>query len=327
MDRTIRRTIARVVASPAPEPGFMGAGHTAVRVIGMGADFARTDPFIGLMDDRVERPGLPLGEAHPHAGFETVTFMLDGYVQDRDEGPLEAGDVLWMTAGSGVIHNEEVTSTGKVRLLQLWLALPKRVRWAEPRFQRIPRARAPVRREPGVEVRVYSGRSGAARSRTLNHAPVTLADVRLEAGATLVQELPASYNGFLLVLEGAIRVAGAGASAGAGAGEVSVAADEVGWLDRPEAPADGREESVLTINAEGGGARALLYAGEPTGDPIVVQGPFVGDTRQDNTRSYQRYLQGGFLRMSRLTETMPEGRPEGGPGGRLGGGPGKEPAA
>ena len=290
---TVQRTLARVVTSPAPEPGFMGAGHTAVRVIDLGgAGFALTDPFIGLMDDRVERSGLPLGEAHPHAGFETVTFMLDGYVQDRDEGPLEAGDVLWMTAGSGVIHNEDVTSTGRVRLLQLWLALSKSERWAEPRFQRIPRASVPVRREPGVELLLYSGRSGDLRSPTLNHVPVTLADVRLEPGATVAQELPASYNGFLVVLEGAVRV---------GPDAVRVDADQVGWLDRPAAAAD----SVLELVADANGARVLLYAGEPTGDPVVVQGPFVGDTREDNTQSFNRYLNGEFVRMSALTETVP----------------------
>jgi redox-sensitive bicupin YhaK (pirin superfamily) len=252
-----------------------------------GEGFAQTDPFIGLMDDRVHRPGLPLGGAHPHAGFETVTFMLDGYVQDRDEGPLEAGDVLWMTAGSGVIHNEEVTSEGRVRLLQLWLALSKAERWAPPRFQRIARADAPVRRAPGVELRLYSGRSGDVVSPTLNHVPVTLADIRLAPGAAFAQELPASYNGFLVVLEGALR---------AGPDGARVAADQVGWLDRPETEG----ESVLELTAEGEGARVLLYAGEPTGDPIVVQGPFVGDTRQDNTRSYTRYLQGGFPKMSQL---------------------------
>jgi redox-sensitive bicupin YhaK (pirin superfamily) len=290
---TVQRSIARVVTSPAPEPGFMGAGHTAVRVIDLGGQgFAQTDPFIGLMDDRVERPGLPLGGAHPHAGFETVTFMLDGYVQDRDEGPLEAGDVLWMTAGSGVIHNEEVTSTGRVRLLQLWLALSKAERWAEPRFQRITRASVPVRREPGVELLLYSGRSGDVRSTTLNHVPVTLADVRLEPGATVAQELPASYNGFLVVLDGAVRV---------GANAVRVAADQVGWLDR----ASGGDDSVVELTADATGARVLLYAGEPTGDPVIVQGPFVGDTRQDNTRSYNRFLEGEFVRMSELTETVP----------------------
>jgi redox-sensitive bicupin YhaK (pirin superfamily) len=177
-----------------------------------------------------------------------------------------------------------------VRLLQLWLALSRAERWAEPRFQRIPLASMPVRREPGVELRLYSGRSGGLRSPTRNHVPVTLADVRLEPGATLPQELPASYNGFLVVLEGAVRV---------GPDAVRVAADQVGWLDRPE----GGAHSVLEITAEQGGARALLYAGEPTGDPIEVQGPFVGDTRQDNTRSFNRYLQGQFVRMSELTPT------------------------
>lgn len=307
----LQRTIARVVTTPVPEPGFMGTGHTAVPVVEPG-DFERTDPFILLMDDRVERPGLPLGEAHPHAGFETVTFMIDGYVRDRDEGPLNAGDLLWMTAGRGVIHNEEVTSDGKARLLQLWLTLPKSERWVEPSFQRVPLASVPVRRETGVEVRLYSGRSGKERSSTRNRVAVTLADMRLEAGATLTQELPASYNGFLYVIEGAAQIG----SEAQGAGGVRLVSGQVGWLDRPGggSPSAGRDhasgsdvdralESTLAIRAELVGARVLLYAGEPTHDPVLVQGPFVGDTQEDNTRSFQRYLRGAFVRMSQLVRT------------------------
>lgn len=284
---TLQRSIARVVKTPAPEPGFMGPGHEAVMVVSP-AEFTRNDPFIALMDDRVDRPAGPLGGAHPHAGFETVTFMIEGSIRDRDEGPMEPGDALWMTAGSGVIHNEEVHSIGgRMRLLQLWLTLSRAERWAEPRFERIAAADVPVRREPGVEVRLYSGTTGALRSPTRNHVPVTLADVRLEAGASVELELPAPYNGLVYVIEGDVQ---------AGAQASLLADGQVGWLDRPDAEGD----SALRLVAGASGARALLYAGLPTGDPIVVQGPFVGDTKQDITRVYKEYLAGRFPRMSEL---------------------------
>ena len=283
----LERRIARIVRTPAPEPGFMGAGHEAVSVLNP-AEFERNDPFILLMDDRVEGLEGQLGGAHPHAGFETVTLMLEGGIRDRDEGPLQAGDALWMTAGSGVIHNEEVEAIGKVRLLQLWLTLPKEQRWAAPRFERIEGAAAPTRRERGVEVRLYSGATGELRSPTHNHVPVTLAEIRLDAGASVLQELPAEYNGFVYVIEGVVR--------GGGGEGPKLGVGQVGWLDRPSASGP----SVLRLGALEQPARVLLYAGRPTGDPIVVQGPFVGDTRQDIMRKYREYLDGGFPRMSEL---------------------------
>src|SRR5207237_4436318 len=88
-----------------------------------------------------------------------------------------------MTAGSGVIHNENVGPLGKSRILQLWLTLTRSARWSAPRFEHIARDSAPVRQEPGVEARVYSGTSGSARATTHNYVPVTLVDVRLQPGA------------------------------------------------------------------------------------------------------------------------------------------------
>ena len=102
------RGLADVITLPVPGPGFIGEGHTAIHVM-QGREFARTDPFIMLADDRVDLPpGTRAGGPHPHAGFEIVTFAVEGEARDRDEGLLRAGDVLWMTAGSGVVHNEDV---------------------------------------------------------------------------------------------------------------------------------------------------------------------------------------------------------------------------
>jgi len=281
------RRIARVVQTPAPSPGFIGAGHTAVLVVDPNK-FASQDPFIMLADDRIELPaGSTAGEAHPHAGFETVTFVLEGSLRDRVEGSLETGDVQWMTAGSGVIHSEDVVPQGKTRILQLWLTLPHADRWTAPRFETVARDDAPVRRAPGVEVRVYSGSSGEARSSTRNYVPVTLADISLAARATVEQDLPASYNGFAYVLEGSVR---------AGHDDTPLGAGQVGWLDRD----GGRGSSSLRLVAGDAGARVVLYAGEPTNVPIVMHGPFVGETRADLVRVSSDYLAGRFPRMSEL---------------------------
>ena len=145
------RGIERVVTTAPPSPGFIGEGHTAVAVVEPN-DFARSDPFILLMDDRIDlEPGRQAGAAHPHGGFETVTFVVEGELRDREEGMLRTGDVVWMTAGSGVIHNENVVPLGKSRILQLWLTLTRSARWSAPRFEHITRDSAPVRREAGVE--------------------------------------------------------------------------------------------------------------------------------------------------------------------------------
>jgi redox-sensitive bicupin YhaK (pirin superfamily) len=146
--------LADVITLPAPGPGFIGEGHTAIHVM-QGREFARTDPFIMLADDRLDLPpGTRAGGPHPHAGFEIVTFAVEGEARDRDEGLLRAGDVLWMTAGSGVVHNEDVEPLGKLRILQLWTTLPSGSRWAPPRFAL-----------GAAAVRAYAARNGACPSR------------------------------------------------------------------------------------------------------------------------------------------------------------------
>jgi len=283
------RNIERVVTTAPPSPGFIGEGHTAVTVVDPN-DFARNDPFIALMDDRIDlEPGRKAGGPHPHAGFETVTFVVEGELRDRDEGMLGTGDVLWMTAGSGVIHNEDVEPLGKSRILQLWLTLPQSARWASPRFEHIVRDSAPVRREPGAEARVYSGSSGSARATTHNYVPVTLVDVRLQPGARFEQELPDSYNGFVYVLDGDISV---------GSQRTRLTPGQVGWLT--EAERDATTVRSIAITAGEAGARLVLYAGERQDVPIVLHGPFVGESRKDLMRISKLYLEGAMPRVSDL---------------------------
>jgi hypothetical protein len=250
-----------------------------------------------LADDRLELPeGAPVGGEHPHAGFEIATFVLEGSLHDRDEGVLRAGDVQWTTAGRGIIHNEHVTTGGRTRILQLWLVLPEAERWTEPDLETIARDAAPLRREPGVEAHVYSGASGDFRVQRRSHVPVTLLDVVLDAGAKLEQNLPASHNAFLYVLEGTLR-------AGEGDG-IRLGKGQVGWLDRP----DREGPSALRLTGAGPGrTRVVLYAGEPQHAPIVSHGPFVGGSRADLLRMSREYLAGRFQRVSELARSAAEG--------------------
>jgi redox-sensitive bicupin YhaK (pirin superfamily) len=209
-----------------------------------------------------------------------VTFVLEGQLHYHDrsgEGYLEAGDVQWMTAGRGVIHTETIDKAVDLRILQLWLTLPKRYRWVSPGSQDIRGKSAPVRREPGAELRLYSGSSGGLSSPTRNYVPTTLADIRLEPYASIDQNLDHEDNGFIYALEGSLRV-----------GDRALSAGEVGWLNRPTEKGTG----PLWVTAGEKGARVVLYAGRMQHEPIVHYGPFVGDTNEDIVRAYQNYRAG-----------------------------------
>src|SRR6201988_3312179 len=201
-----QRGINGVFAVPPLTPGFVGPGHLAAPVVSP-ENFEKADPFILLMDDNLDIGNRPVGGPHPHAGFETVTLILDGAIYDRDEGgTLNAGEVQWMTAGSGIIHSEDVRTKGKVRLLQLWLTLPRNKRWTAPDFQPINVNEVPVRSEPGAEIRVYSGSSVGLHSGTRNHVPVMMVGIDLEPHASAELDIAASYNGFAFVIGGSVRI-------------------------------------------------------------------------------------------------------------------------
>jgi quercetin 2,3-dioxygenase len=170
-------------------------------------------------------------------------------------------------------------------LTPLWLTLPRQERWTQPDHQFIRSDSVPVRREPGAELRLYSGATGTLVSPTRNRVPVTFVDVRLEPGAEITQLVPASYGGFLYVLEGEASV---------GAGRERLAPGKVGWLERGQ----GNGQTSLRIaNAGAAPLRVLLYAGERQNTPIAWYGPFIGDTRADIVRSFERYQAGTFLRV------------------------------
>ena len=275
------RTLSRIDDTPPPAPGFIGPGHTAVEVLAPD-ELEHTDPFVLLMDDRLDIPRRrQIGAAHPHAGLETVTLVLEGSLHDRDEGELSAGDLVWMTAGAGIIHNEAVEAVGRSRILQLWIGLPSVHRNAAPHFKVVRRESAPVLRQPGVTAHLYSGSIGTLRAQTRNLVPVTLMDVALEIGATFRAELAENQRGFFYVVEGEVTVAGQPVRKG-----------QVGWLTSGA--------TGLSLTAGDGPARVVLYTGEPNGEPLVQQGPFVAGSRAEIVEHHRRFRAGEFVSMSAL---------------------------
>lgn len=275
------RDIDRIVTTAPPQPGFIGEGHTAVMVVDPG-EFVRNDPFITLMDDRIElSPGRRAGGAHPHAGFEIATFLVEGELRDRDEGTLHAGEVMWTTAGSGVIHNEDVEPHGRSRILQLWMTLPSDKRWSPPRFTHMALDQIPERKSPGARVRVLSGSSGDVSAAPNTYLPMMMLDIHMAARSSVIQEVPAEYHGFIYVLDGEIT-----------AGTKRLIAGQVGWLTEGE--------ETIAIQAGPVGARSVLYAGQPQRVPLVMHGPFVGESRADLMRVSRDFMEGRLPKVSEL---------------------------
>lgn len=234
-----------------------------------------------MADDNITEGG-GFGGAHPHAGLETVTFMLRGTMQDTG-GRLEEGDVEWMTAGSGIVHAENATVSTGMRLLQLWLVLPEAQRNMAPRVQILRRAEMPVHVTPDVVATVYSG----TMATTLNAVPVTLSDIHMAPGAEFTVDLPTSYNAFLVGIDGEVE---AGAAAGI------VASGTVGWTGPV-----GDGDSVLALRAGEDGARVLLYAGEPQHMSVVVaKGPFIAGSHEELVGYYAAYRHGKFPHASTM---------------------------
>jgi redox-sensitive bicupin YhaK (pirin superfamily) len=266
-----------LIYTPPAQPGFLGAGHVARPVLQ--GSFKQTDPFILLMDDMLDKQdATPVGGPHPHAGFETVSLLLEGEI-GAGEHKMQAGDFQIMTAGSGVVHSETIEKKAKMRLLQMWLNLPANQRWAAPRLQDLAAEKAPVSNENGTNIRVYSGTFAGVSSPILNYVPLIIADIKMLPSANAQHSIPASFKTFLYVIEGSVKV---------GDEQKILAHDQVGWLNTDSGNPDG----YISLFAGESGARIILYAAEPQQEEIVSHGPFIGDTNEDIQRLYKEFRQG-----------------------------------
>ena len=279
------RTVLKVVRGL---PTSDGAGVKLRRVIGQ-PQLPDLDPFLMLDEFGTERAedyiaGFP---DHPHRGFETVTYMLDGRMRHRDnhgnEGVLVPGSVQWMTAGRGLVHSEmPEQQAGRMRGFQLWLNLPAREKMTAPKYQEFGPERIPVAAvAAGVTVKVIAGEVAGIRGPIVQPATdPTYLDVSLAPGAHFAQPLPPGYAAFLYVFEGTLAVGEPGR--GLETHELAVLGG------------DGPVRLSGVAAGAAGSARAILVAGRPLREPVVKYGPFVMNTRAELEQAFQDYQAGRF---------------------------------
>ena len=280
------RAVARIVRGM---PTSDGAGVKLRRVIGQ-PELAELDPFLMLDEFGTDRPddyiaGFP---EHPHRGFETVTYMLDGRMRHRDnhghEGVLVPGSVQWMTAGRGIVHSEmPEQQEGRMRGFQLWLNLPAREKMTAPRYQEYGPERIPVATPAnGVAVKVIAGRVAEVSGPIVQPAtdPIYL-DVTLDRGSQFAHPLPESHSAFVFVYEGSVRV-------GEGAAAKEVRAGELAVL------AEGGEVRLSGVDSGSAPSRLILVAGRPLREPVARYGPFVMNTREQIVQAVEDFQSGKF---------------------------------
>jgi redox-sensitive bicupin YhaK (pirin superfamily) len=284
------RAVRSVTAAPS---GYEGEGFPVRRAFA-GVDLRDLDPFIHMdqMGEVEYAPGEPKGTPwHPHRGFETVTYMIDGIFEHQDSngggGVITNGDTQWMTAGSGLLHMEAppehlVTSGGLFHGIQLWVNLPKAQKFAAPRYQDIRGGDVALLSSPdgGTLIRVIAGSVGDHDGPGSTHTPITLVHATLSPGAELVLPWRTDFNALVYTLAGQ-------GSVGAKAqpirkGQLAVFGPG-GSLRAAAAPTQPQAELNLDI---------LVLGGRPIREPIAMAGPFVMNTRLEVIQAFEDFQAG-----------------------------------
>ncbi|XP_045210362.2 uncharacterized protein LOC123561817 isoform X2 [Mercenaria mercenaria] len=289
------RAIKQVVS---PKTMREGGGFLVRRPLG-GA-VSSCDPFLMLdhFGPVTHGPGEAIGAPdHPHRGFETVTYIIEGESQHKDSqgntGTLGPGWVQWMTAGSGVIHSEMPTEKmqkygGRMEGFQLWVNLPAKDKMIPPRYQDTPPEKIPVveSRDKKVKVKVIAGESMGTKAYIDTRTPIMYLDITLESGASFSQPVPETYDGFVYVWRGSAKI---------GSGNTEVGLYQLGLLG---------EGSNLNITANSDGCRLSLIAGQPLKEPVVWHGPFVMNTREEIDQAISDYHSGKLGKIKGAEERM-----------------------
>ncbi|OAY63213.1 pirin-like protein [Ananas comosus] len=263
------------------KPQFEGDGAIVRRSIGR-SELRNLDPFLMLDEFSVSAPaGFP---DHPHRGFETVTYMLEGEFTHQDfaghKGTIRAGDLQWMTAGRGIIHSEMPAAEGVQKGLQLWINLSSKDKMIEPRYQELQSKDVSRVEKDGVDVRIIAGEAFGVRSPVYTRTPTMYLDYTLKPGAHVRQRIPDSWNSFVYVIEGE------------------------GVFGNPNSPASS-SHYVLVLGAGDGldawnrstkPLRFVLLGGQPLNEPIVQYGPFVMNTQDEIEQTIEdyHYCRNGF---------------------------------
>jgi hypothetical protein len=286
--------VVRPVQSVTTAPrGFEGEGFPVHRAFA-GVDLAALDPFVHMdqMGEVLYAPGEPKGTPwHPHRGFETVTYMIDGVMDHQDShgggGSITNGDTQWMTAGSGLLHIETppgwlVSAGGLFHGVQLWVNLPRDQKWTTPRYQDLRSSQLGLltTSDAGALVRIIAGTVGDQTGPGSTHTPMTMVHGSLEPGARLDLPWQVDYNALVYVLAGAGSVGverrplEAGQLAVLGRGDfVSVTASE---------RIDGRTPTM----------EVLVLGGRPIREPVAWGGPFVMNTRDEVVAAFEDFKKG-----------------------------------
>ena len=256
-----------------------GAGVNLTRIIG-GPEFNMLDPFLLLDEFGSDNPddyiaGFP---PHPHRGFETITYMLNGKWQHKDsggnEGLLGDGSVQWMTAGSGIIHSEmPIQTDGLARGFQLWLNLPKSKKMIAPAYQDIESEQIPIVKEKPGTVKVISGNYRETIGPGKAHTPVLILDIRLLENSEITIPVVDGWNAFGFVYEGDV-FSGKQLSKG-----------QLGIYEK---------EGGINYKTSDNKAGIFLAAGEPLNEPVARGGPFVMNTRGEVLQAFSDYEEGKF---------------------------------
>jgi len=295
------RAVRRIVEA---QPAIEGAGVHLRRAFGFG-DTAETDPFLLFDDFRNERPqdyiqGFPW---HPHRGIETITYVLAGSVEHGDSlgntGSLGAGDVQWMTAGRGILHQEmpQGDPRGRMHGFQLWANLPSSLKMTKPRYQDVLSRDIPeVTDDDGTHVRVVCGEFWGRRGPVDGiAAEPSYLDVSVPPGVRRTLEVDARRNAFAYVFEGDGTFRDASPPQG-------VLTDRPGPVEHVVREAAGDRSLVLfdagdevTVQAGERGIRFLLVSGRPIEEPVAWYGPIVMNTREELERAFQDLRDGSFI--------------------------------
>ena len=284
------RPVRSVTTAPS---GLEGEGFPVRRAFA-GVALEQLDPFVHMdqMGEVDYGPGEPKGTPwHPHRGFETVTYMIDGIMQHQDSagggGVITDGDTQWMTAGGGILHIERppealVASGGLFHGIQLWVNLPAKEKWVPPRYQDIRGANVALLTSPdaGALVRVIAGELSRHTGPGMTHTPMAMLHVTLSPGARVVVPWRADFNALVYGLAGKGSV---------GPGRHPIATGQLAVLgagDTIEVSSDERQESRSPA------LDVLVLGGQPIREPVAAYGPFVMSTRAEIVQAFEDYEKG-----------------------------------
>jgi quercetin 2,3-dioxygenase len=287
---TTSRPVASVTTAPA---GFEGEGFPVRRAFA-GVDPSALDPFIHMdqMGEVEYAPGEPKGTPwHPHRGFETVTYMIDGTFQHQDSigggGLITNGDTQWMTAGGGILHieappEELVASGGLFHGIQLWVNLPKADKMIAPRYQDIGRSNVVLVSSPdgGALLRVIAGDVAGYAGPGSTHSPMAMVHATIAPGARVEIPWSREFNALVYVLGGNGTVGADGHAAHTGQLAVFGQGDSV--IIGADAMQDTRTPNV----------DVLILGGRPIGEPVYAYGPFVMNTKEEVAQAFEDYQAG-----------------------------------